>query len=389
MNTEVPNRRPRPRPTKVYIVCTGLGKVRRGFETHARDLFDRLRSDGQLDVTLLKGGGSFARGEVVIPNFHRDSWINRAICSVAGVSKRFYIEYLSFCATLGPLVRLGNPDVIYTLEAPIYKFLLTWRKLTRGRYRLVHTTSGQLADIPSPEGTFIHHCTPCYVTKANALGFPKQRQYLIPQFLDLSVIPRLSSIAEKKAIRSRLGIPEHRKVVLSVGSLDKSVKRMDYVIREVSSLRTNGSNDTYLILLGQQDPETPEIVKLAEQLVGDGNFRIGTVSRTELWDYYRAADVFALASLKEGFGFVYIEALASGLPVIAHDYDVARYVLSTEATFADLEAEGALAEALDRVLTNDSPQETRVSRRRYVEQRFDWHAVGRQYVKMFEEAASV
>src|SRR5947207_38979 len=96
--------------TKVYIVCTGLGRVRRGFETHARDLFDRLRMDGRLDVRLMKGGGAFARGETAVPNFHRDSWPNRAICSMIGESKRYYVEYLTFCATLGPLVLLGRPN---------------------------------------------------------------------------------------------------------------------------------------------------------------------------------------------------------------------------------------------------------------------------------------
>src|SRR5690349_51900 len=144
------SRRSTSRQTKVFIVCTGLGRVRRGFETHARDLFDRLQSDGRLDVRLIKGGGSFANHEIVIPNLHRDSVVNRAICAAVGVEKRYQVEYLSFCATLGPLLLLMRPDVIYTLEPPIYKFLLRWRELTRSRYRLVHTTSGQLADIPSP-----------------------------------------------------------------------------------------------------------------------------------------------------------------------------------------------------------------------------------------------
>src|SRR5689334_15823280 len=139
--------------TKVFIVCTGLGRVRRGFETHARDLFDRLQSDGRLDVRLLKGGGSFAKHEIVVPNIHRDSAVNRLICAMVGVSRRYYVEYLSFVATLGPLVLLARPDVIYTLEPSIYKFLLKWRGLTHAKYRLVHTTSGQLADIPSPQGT--------------------------------------------------------------------------------------------------------------------------------------------------------------------------------------------------------------------------------------------
>ena len=374
------------RQTRVFIVCTGLGRVRRGFETHARDLFDRLQSDGRLDVRLIKGGGSFAKHEIVIPNFHRDSLVNRAICAVVGVAKRYQVEYLSFCATLGPLVLLMRPDVMYTLEPPIYKFLLRWRELTGSQYRLVHTTSGQLADIPSPQGTFVHHCTPCYVAKANALGFPEERQYLIPQFLDIRAIPALGTDEERRAIRERLGLPLDRRIVLSVGSLDTSVKRMDYVVREVAHFRNTA--DVFLVLLGQSDPQTAEVKELAIALLGARNFFLGTVPRDVLWDYYKAADAFVLASLREGFGFVYIEALAAGLPVIAHDYDVAQYVLGEQGIFADLRTPGALASCLEEVLSERASVERREARRRYVENRFDWSAVGGQYTEMFEEAAN-
>jgi glycosyltransferase-like protein len=48
----------------------------------------------------------------------------------------------------------------------------------------------------------------------------------------------------------------------------------------------------------------------------------GTVPDTQLAAFYRAADVFAFPSLKEGFGLAALEAQASGLPVVASDLDV-------------------------------------------------------------------
>jgi glycosyltransferase-like protein len=48
----------------------------------------------------------------------------------------------------------------------------------------------------------------------------------------------------------------------------------------------------------------------------------GTVPDTQLAAYYRAADIFAFPSLKEGFGLAALEAQASGLPVVASDLDV-------------------------------------------------------------------
>jgi hypothetical protein len=51
---------------------------------------------------------------------------------------------------------------------------------------------------------------------------------------------------------------------------------------------------------------------------------VGMISEEEKADYYRLADVFILASQGEGFGFVLLEAMACGIPVIASKLDGGR-----------------------------------------------------------------
>jgi glycosyltransferase involved in cell wall biosynthesis len=41
-------------------------------------------------------------------------------------------------------------------------------------------------------------------------------------------------------------------------------------------------------------------------------------------DHYRLADVFVMAGRQEGFGFVFLEAMASGIPVVASNLDGSR-----------------------------------------------------------------
>ncbi len=53
----------------------------------------------------------------------------------------------------------------------------------------------------------------------------------------------------------------------------------------------------------------------------------GFVPDAELPDYYGLGDLFAMPSKREGFGIVYLEAMACGIPAIAGDRDGARDAL--------------------------------------------------------------
>lgn len=367
---------------RVWIVCTGAGRVQRGFEVYARDLFDHLREDGRIDVVLLKGAGNSAAGERVLRCIHRDARLNHVLCLIAGRSKRYVIEYASFCLSMLPMLLASPPQVIYALEAPVYKFLSAWRRRCGATYRLVHFTGGQLGSLPRDETAFLHHVTPCSLTAPGAAAFSSERQFVLPHFVDLRAIPAPANAAARAAARRRLALPQDRAVVLSVGNLDTSAKRMDYLVREVARVRPT----PFVLLIGQRDPETPRLAALADSLLGSDGYRIATVPRDQLWDYYAASDAFALASLREGFGLVYLEALAAGLPVIAHDFDVARYVLGNEGFLTDLSRPGSLTDGLSRILRDDhSGAATR--RRSYVQEGFDWAVLGPEYSRIFQEIA--
>ena len=50
----------------------------------------------------------------------------------------------------------------------------------------------------------------------------------------------------------------------------------------------------------------------------------GRVSEAEKADHYRLADVFVMPGRQEGFGFVFLEAMACGIPVVASSVDGSR-----------------------------------------------------------------
>lgn len=79
--------------------------------------------------------------------------------------------------------------------------------------------------------------------------------------------------------------------------------------------------DLHYILVGKGD-DIPRIQSLIERLNLQDNVTLtGFVPDTQLIDYYNLCDVFALPSKGEGFGIVYLEALACGKTVLAGNQD--------------------------------------------------------------------
>ncbi len=52
--------------TKIFIVCSGLGHVKRGYESFTQECFNALFQEPTLDITLFKGSGDSSEKEIVL-----------------------------------------------------------------------------------------------------------------------------------------------------------------------------------------------------------------------------------------------------------------------------------------------------------------------------------
>jgi phosphatidylinositol alpha-1,6-mannosyltransferase len=113
-----------------------------------------------------------------------------------------------------------------------------------------------------------------------------------------------------------------RKVLMTVSRLAASeqMKGQDRVIRTLPRVLSEHPGAVYLIV-GDGD-DRPRLEALATETGVAENVKFaGLVPPEELPDYFRLADLFVMPSTCEGFGIVFLEAMATGIPVIGGNRD--------------------------------------------------------------------
>ena len=189
-------------------------------------------------------------------------------------------------------------------------------------------------------------------------------------------------------------LPTGPPVLLTVALLVHR-KGIDIVLLTLPSLLDRTPDLQYWIV--GNGPERASLEQQAQELGVLHAVRfVGEVSDTELPEIYRRATAFVMPSRAdyhagsvEGFGIVYLEASASGLPVVAaRSRGAAEAVLENESgILVPPDDPPALAEALLRLL-NNAEMRQRMGRagRRWVENEMNWDRVGRQFLSIIERA---
>ena len=373
---------------KVFIVSPGLGHIKRGIEAWNQECFNALAQVDSLDITLFKGGGNAAKKEIPLGNLPRQHQVTMQISKVFRRVERkdpYFLEQVSFFLSLLPHIYFKRPDVIYFLDVNLGTFLWRWRQFTKQNYKLLFCNGGPCLPSCFYRWNYIQQVVPMHLKTALAEGVPAEKQSLIPHGIHMSSELQMLAPREREALRQKLELPKLRPLILSVAAINKSHKRMDYVIREIASLP---EPRPYVLLVGQQDDESPGIIRLANELLGSDNFQIRTVARSEVSDYYMSADAFVLGSIREGFGLVFLEAMSYGLPCLAHDYEVTHFILGREGYLGNFELPGGLSSLVSQALAESNDIAKRHLRHQTIYDRFSWEKLRPDYVELMQKCAS-
>ncbi|MGH8137909.1 MAG: glycosyltransferase family 4 protein [Steroidobacteraceae bacterium] len=117
------------------------------------------------------------------------------------------------------------------------------------------------------------------------------------------------------ATRAQLGLPDDAFVMLTIGRL---VARKSSV-QLVEALAQCSRPKAHLVFVGD-GPDTPAVRRAAQEAgVADRVHLLGYVTEQQKSMALQVADIFVSSSQHEGFGLVFLEAMAFGLPVVCYD----------------------------------------------------------------------
>ncbi len=200
---------------------------------------------------------------------------------------------------------------VFIAEKPIVRSAVRW---SLGRARL------------------LTGCSPELVDRIVALGFPAERSRVIPYGVD---VEKFSPVAEAEAAgdpaageraaawRAKLGVPAAAPLVFGLGRM--ATKKGFHVLFDALPRLLAEAPDAHWVLAGAGDRLEEFRRRAADTPGGERMHLPGLVERGTLPDLFRAADLFVLPAVHDAAGNVdglpnvILEAMATGLPVVATD----------------------------------------------------------------------
>jgi glycosyltransferase involved in cell wall biosynthesis len=163
--------------------------------------------------------------------------------------------------------------------------------------------------------------SPGLVEACTAAGLPAGKIRHVPNGVDTRRF-RPAAPAERATIRQSLGLPTDSPIVLFVGFFSRE-KQPHVLFDAWLQLQQRGLAST-LVFVGAKksayfevDRGLADTLRARAQQAGVSDRLVFADPTPRIDDYYRSADVFALPSSREGLPVALLEAMATGLPVVA------------------------------------------------------------------------
>lgn len=339
---------------KIAFINIYQSSIDRGSETLIREVYKRLGRQGH-EVTVFGG---------------EDLKINWAKKDMSGtLARRFFVDYWSiliarYTLKVSRKVFKEKYDIVVPLNGGWQTLITRLATLLYGGKMIISAQSGKGWD----DRVNLWLMPDCFIAtsskvKAWAKAFnPFVKVEYIPNGVDLD---KFNPVGPK--YKHGLKSP----VILCAAAL-VTTKHIDTVIHAVSKL-SNAS----LLVVGKGE-QYQVLSDLGRKLLKD-RFKLVSAKPEQMPGIYRSANVFAFTPYtREAFGIVYVEALASNLPVVGTNDNIRQEIVSDAGILVDNPNPENVSKAIESALNlkwGDKPRQQAM--------KFSWDIIAKQYEKLF------
>lgn len=368
---------------KIAVVSTGLDHVKRGVESWAATMARALAARA-CDVTLFKGSGALQHPyEQVVACLPRNAPANGRLLAVTsrlggwryGLGSDYKIEQASGAMSLLWALRRTCFDIVHTQDAFLAWLLQRAGALGWHRARVIFANGTAEPSEVLARMQYVQELSPAFFSEHAAVRNERQL-FLVPNSVDVNRF----SPGDKAQARRQRGLPADALVVLSVGAIKGPRKRMDWLIQEFEKLNVPGSR---LVIAGAVERETEALIRWGRSLLGDRLVILADRDHHEMPDIYRTADAFVLCAVDEVFGIAFLEAMASGVPCLGHEYPVTKWIIGDGGVTLDMTRPGELSRALQRLSDGERLKEMGQKARQRACDAFSDEVVVEETLKMY------
>lgn len=355
----------------IAFILPGLHRVVRGAEVAFESIAQELANYEGVTVTLFGSGQikpQVAYQFQTVNNVPREYFEH--FPKLPLFRNEYVYEELTFTWKLLSKYKSQDFDLTVTCSYPFLNWLLQRRG---NRKRPVHVFVTQNSDHPvfsnRSEYRFFH-CDGLVCTNPDYFERNQDRWFctLIPNGVDPT------QFSPGVANHALLNLPSNVPVALMVSALIQE-KRVIQGIEAAEKIK-----DLYLVVCGD-GPERHKIQVYGEKLMQQ-RFKLTQVPRSQMPQVYRTAKFLLHMSLNEPSGNAYIEALATGLPIVTHDRTVTRWTLEDTGIFVDATQQSQVIQGIHQAL-QDTSQAAIAKRRALVERKFTWKRLAKRYYDFF------
>ncbi|MEM7314140.1 MAG: glycosyltransferase family 4 protein [Planctomycetota bacterium] len=365
------------KPIRIAMILPGLGRVQRGAETAFLEVAHGLNQYPDIDIHLF-GSNTFVPDGLKIsaiectPREKFENWPK-----IPALRSECHYEELSYVERLwrSSLFRSRNFDVTISCTYPWVHWLLRLAKRRNKALKNIFVTQNGDWMCRSRHREYRFFKTDGLVTinpDYYDSNYKRHNAVLIPNGTDPEIFFPRNQVKGDDPLDIELKVPEGKKVVLMVSAMIES-KRVAEGLQAAAKV-----DDAFFVVAGD-GPERENISKLAEELMPGRYQLLGSIQREQMPALFRRADVFLHMSQIEPFGIVYLEAAASGLPIVTHDGDTPRWILGETALFADSNHLELVADAIRQAFEPETAEVLGKAARQRVIEDWTWRAQAAKY----------